>query len=74
MVIKFNPQGRVVMVFGRKQEASDEETGPATEAIRMGARDRVPVGKRALCCGAAQLTGAEAGTASVKARAAFRLP
>jgi DNA-binding beta-propeller fold protein YncE len=28
MVIKFNPQGRVVMVFGRKQEASDKETGP----------------------------------------------
>jgi DNA-binding beta-propeller fold protein YncE len=28
MVIKFNPQGRVVMVFGRKQEASDEETAP----------------------------------------------
>jgi DNA-binding beta-propeller fold protein YncE len=28
MVIKFNPQGRVVMVFGRKQEASDEHTGP----------------------------------------------
>jgi DNA-binding beta-propeller fold protein YncE len=28
MVIKFNPQGRVVMVFGRKQEASDEGTGP----------------------------------------------
>ena len=28
MVIKFNPQGRVEMVFGRKQEASDEETGP----------------------------------------------
>jgi streptogramin lyase len=28
MVIKFNPQGRVVMVFGRKQEASDRETGP----------------------------------------------
>ena len=28
MVIKFNPQGRVVMVFGRKQEAADEETGP----------------------------------------------
>jgi NHL repeat len=27
-VIKFNPDGRVVMVFGRKQEASDEETGP----------------------------------------------
>src|SRR5580704_15175015 len=23
MVIKFNPEGRVVMVFGRKQEASD---------------------------------------------------
>jgi len=28
MVIKFNPQGRVMMVFGRKQEASDEKTGP----------------------------------------------
>jgi hypothetical protein len=28
MVIKFNPQGRVVMVFGRKQEAADEGTGP----------------------------------------------
>lgn len=28
MVIKFNPVGRVVMVFGRKQEASDEGTGP----------------------------------------------
>jgi NHL repeat len=28
MVIKFNPEGRVVMVFGRKQEASDEGTEP----------------------------------------------
>lgn len=28
MVVKFNPRGRVVMLFGRKQEASDEETGP----------------------------------------------
>jgi NHL repeat len=28
MVIKFDPEGRVVMVFGRKQEAPDEETGP----------------------------------------------
>ena len=28
MVIKFNPEGRVVMVFGRKQEASDEGAGP----------------------------------------------
>src|SRR4029077_3179788 len=27
MVIKFNPEGRVAMVFGRKQEASDEGTG-----------------------------------------------
>src|SRR5277367_5151164 len=30
MIIKFNPEGRVVMVFGRKQEASDE----GTEALR----------------------------------------
>src|SRR5437868_7407919 len=28
MVIKFNSEGRVAMVFGRKQEASDEGTGP----------------------------------------------
>jgi len=28
MIIKFNPEGRVVMVFGRKLEASDEDTGP----------------------------------------------
>jgi hypothetical protein len=28
MVIKFNPEGRVGMVFGRKLEASDEGTGP----------------------------------------------
>jgi hypothetical protein len=28
MVVKFNPKGQVVMVFGRKQEASDEDTGP----------------------------------------------
>jgi hypothetical protein len=30
MIIKFNPQGRVVMVFGRKKEASDENDGPWT--------------------------------------------
>jgi DNA-binding beta-propeller fold protein YncE len=28
MVIQFDPAGRVAMVFGRKQEASDEGTGP----------------------------------------------
>ena len=28
MVIKFDPEGRVAMVFGRKQEASDEGTEP----------------------------------------------
>ena len=28
MVVKFSPRGRVLMVFGRKQEASDRETGP----------------------------------------------
>ena len=28
MVVKFNPAGRVVMVFGRKQEASDAGTAP----------------------------------------------
>jgi hypothetical protein len=28
MVVKFNQAGQVMMVFGRKQEASDEDTGP----------------------------------------------
>jgi streptogramin lyase len=28
MIIRFNPQGRVAMVIGRKQEASDAETKP----------------------------------------------
>jgi streptogramin lyase len=28
MIIKFNPEGRVVMVFGRKKEASDEGAEP----------------------------------------------
>jgi hypothetical protein len=28
MVVKFDPEGRVDMVFGRKQEAADENTGP----------------------------------------------
>src|ERR1700721_151843 len=28
MVMKFTPEGRVAMVFGRKQEASDESTAP----------------------------------------------
>jgi DNA-binding beta-propeller fold protein YncE len=32
MVIKFNPAGRVAMVFGRKQEAADEGTGPLKHA------------------------------------------
>ena len=33
MIIRFNPQGRVTMVFGRKQEASDEETGPLKHPV-----------------------------------------
>ena len=34
MVIKFTPAGSVDMVFGRKQEASDEETGPLKSQSR----------------------------------------
>ncbi|HML17564.1 MAG TPA: peptidyl-alpha-hydroxyglycine alpha-amidating lyase family protein [Bryobacteraceae bacterium] len=30
MIIKFDPEGRVAMVFGRKKEASDEGSGPWT--------------------------------------------
>jgi hypothetical protein len=31
-VVKFTPEGRVAMVFGRKQEASDEDTAPVKKA------------------------------------------
>jgi DNA-binding beta-propeller fold protein YncE len=30
MIVKFNPHGRVVMLFGRKKEPSDENDGPWT--------------------------------------------
>jgi DNA-binding beta-propeller fold protein YncE len=30
MIVKFNPEGRVAMVFGRKKESSDENSGPWT--------------------------------------------
>ncbi len=30
MIVKFNPEGRVAMVFGRRKEASDEGDGPWT--------------------------------------------
>ena len=30
MIVKFNPEGRVVMVFGRKKEASDDSSAPWT--------------------------------------------
>jgi DNA-binding beta-propeller fold protein YncE len=32
VVVKFNPEGRVSMVFGRKQEASDDGTAPLKNA------------------------------------------
>ncbi len=34
MIIKFNPQGRVVMVFGRKPEASDADAKPYEEVAK----------------------------------------
>jgi DNA-binding beta-propeller fold protein YncE len=33
MIIRFNPEGRVTMVFGRKQEASDEDTKPLEHPV-----------------------------------------
>ena len=33
MIIRFNPEGRVTMVFGRKQEASDESTKPLEHPV-----------------------------------------
>ena len=34
LVIKFTPAGQVAMVIGRKQEASDEDTGPGFKPSR----------------------------------------
>jgi sugar lactone lactonase YvrE len=46
MIIKFNPQGRVVMVFGRKPEASDADAKPyertATPLPQVDGRFRQP--------------------------------
>ena len=42
MVIKFDPEGRVMMVFGRKQEASDE--GP--EPLKASAKPPLPADRR----------------------------
>jgi DNA-binding beta-propeller fold protein YncE len=33
MVVRFNPEGHVTMVFGRKQEASDEDTAPLKHPV-----------------------------------------
>ena len=33
MIIRFDPEGRVTMVFGRKQEASDESTKPLEHPV-----------------------------------------
>ncbi len=39
MVVKFTPEGRVAMVFGRKQEASDEDTSPIKKVTPPKAAD-----------------------------------
>ncbi len=48
MIIKFNPEGRVVMVFGRKKEASDEgaEALEASQAAAPRRRRPVPPAHR----------------------------
>ena len=43
MVVKFRPNGRVDMVFGRKMEASDEDTAPLETSESSAARGRQPV-------------------------------
>ncbi len=56
MIVKFNPEGRVLMVFGRKQEASEEalpykRTGPAAQTRRWALQttDRRDLGSRRQC-------------------------
>ena len=43
MIIKFNPEGRVVMVFGRKKEASDEGAEPWKRVDAAASARRRPV-------------------------------
>ena len=43
MIIKFNPEGRVVMVFGRKKEASDEGAEPWKRVTAAASRRRRPI-------------------------------
>ena len=43
MIIKFNPEGRVMMVFGRKKEASDEGAEPWKHVESAASRRRRPV-------------------------------
>ena len=54
MVIKFNPQGRVMMVFGRKSEASDAEAKPHERNCKAAAargRPLPPADRRGLGSG-----------------------
>ena len=43
LVIKFTPEGKVAMVIGRKQEASDEDTGPVKHPNPPAARRGRPL-------------------------------
>jgi streptogramin lyase len=46
MIVKFDPEGRVLLVSGRKQEASDEETGPLKHPIRRCPRSMAAIASR----------------------------
>jgi hypothetical protein len=69
MVIKFDPEGHVVMVFGRKQEASDEGTEPSQAAVAASGRNVSPGDRHGVGCGREhlhqrwlhQLAGSEGG-------------
>ena len=68
MVIKFNPEGRVVMVFGRKKEASDEGAGRGT-ASRSAAsrRSTASSASRPMSPGTGKATSSSATATSIRA-------
>ena len=68
MIIKFNPQGRVMMVFGRKTEASDENAEPlehSESAAPRAGRPVPPAHRRHL--GPAKATSSSATATSTRA-------
>ena len=67
MVIKFNPEGRVAMVFGRKKEASDEGPGRGSTSSRRCRRSTACSASRPTSRGTRPATSTSATATSIRA-------